>query len=31
VQGGIELAVAGSVQPMAANIAAGGLDRAVPV
>ena len=27
VQGGIELAVAGPVQPMAANITAGGLDR----
>ena len=31
VQGGIELAVAASVQPMAADIAAGGLDGAVPV
>jgi hypothetical protein len=31
MQGGVELAVTASVQPMAADIAAGGLDGAVPV
>jgi hypothetical protein len=31
VQGGVELAVATPVQPMPADVAAGGLDGAVPV